>query len=83
MRSRTEQQQQQLSALLTAEENAAVLNMIGPRSQSLATTVAQVTLNPNLSGFYVLLIRIRKDPKLFAGSGSVTRGLGAENGRKH
>jgi hypothetical protein len=41
MRSRTEQQPP-LSALLTAEENAAVLNMIGPRAQSLATTVAQV-----------------------------------------
>jgi hypothetical protein len=39
MKSRTDQH---LSALLTAEENAAVLNMVGTRAQALATTVAQV-----------------------------------------
>jgi hypothetical protein len=39
MKSQTESR---LSGLLTAEENAAVLNMIGARAQPLATTVAQV-----------------------------------------
>jgi hypothetical protein len=47
MKSQTESR---LSGLLTAEENAAVLNMIGARAQPLATTVAQVPfINPRLS----------------------------------
>ncbi len=41
MKSQTESR---LSGLLTAEENAAVLNMIGARAQPLATTVAQVPI---------------------------------------
>jgi hypothetical protein len=41
MKSQTESR---LSGLLTAEENAAVLNMIGARAQPLATTVAQVSI---------------------------------------
>jgi hypothetical protein len=35
------------------------------------------------SGSPVLWIRIRKDPKLFAGSGSVTRGYGSESETGH